>query len=736
MLSVFLLAPAGLSGEETEGALWRYTFEEPQGDWRAAEFDDSQWQRGAPGFGNQDLPAFQRGRVKTEWSTPHIWIRFDVDLLETPWWAALVFSHDEDLEIYVNGHLAVEEKGFITGYAQKYLDCGSGGILKKGRNLVAAHCVQRTGGQFVDTAFESYRGETRITPQEDAVPRPEYPRPQLKRNEWLNLNGTWEFEIDRKGTGLERGLHRGKRLERCITVPFAPESALSGVGETDFLKRVWYFRGVQIPESWDGQRLLLHFGAVDYTTTVWVNGRKAGEHRGGFTPFCIDITPFVVDRYAGITVLAEDPMDDGLQATGKQSRKLESHGCVYTRTTGIWQTVWLEPVPAVRVGALRVEGMPDQSQVLVNVQLEGAAAGAVVHGSVYLEGAAMGEASTPARWRGTRLTIPLSEVKLWNPGDPHLYDLMIRVESKGEAIDSVETYFGLRTIEIDGVRVLINGRSVFQRLVLDQGFYPKGIFTAPSDEALVADIEMAMDLGFNGARLHMKLFEPRFLYWADRRGYLIWGEYPNWGLDYSDPRAMANHQTEWFEALERDRNHPSIVGWCPFNETRATQYSQGILNAYLATRAADPTRPVIDTSGYVHVRTDIYDCHNYTQDAATLRALFDSFARGGTPWNNSSADAPYGGQPFMVSEFGGTRWGPGKPGWGYGNDPKNVEEFYSRFEELCTALMDNPRFFGFCYTQLYDIEQEMNGLYTYERQLKFNPERIRPVLTRRAAIED
>jgi len=348
----------------------------------------------------------------------------------------------------------------------------------------------------------------------------------------------------------------------------------------------------------------------------------------------------------------------------------------------------------------------------------------------------MGEASTPARWRGTRLTIPLSEIKLWNPGDPHLYDLMIRVESKGEAIDSVETYFGLRTIEIDGVRVLINGRSVFQRLVLDQGFYPKGIFTAPSDEALVADIEMAMDLGFNGARLHMKLFEPRFLYWADRRGYLIWGEYPNWGLDYSDPRAMANHQTEWFEALERDRNHPSIVGWCPFNETRATQYSQGILNAYLATRAADPTRPVIDTSGYVHVRTDIYDCHNYTQDAATLRALFDSFARGGTPWNNSSADAPYGGQPFMVSEFGGTRWGPGKPGWGYGNDPKNVEEFYSRFEELCTALMDNPRFFGFCYTQLYDIEQEMNGLYTYERQLKFNPERIRPVLTRRAAIED
>ena len=422
MLSVFLLTAIGLSEEETEPAQWRYTFDEPSGDWTAAEFDDSQWQRGAPGFGNQELPAFQRGRVKTEWSTPDIWIRFGVDLLDTPWWAALVFSHDEDLEIYVNGSLTVEEKGFITGYAQRYLDCGAGGILEPGRNLVAAHCVQRTGGQFVDIAFESYRGETRITPPGDAIPRPEYPRPQLKRNGWLNLNGTWEFEIDRKGTGLERGLHRGKRLKGRITVPFAPESTLSGVGETDFLRRVWYFRGVQIPESWEGQRILLHFGAVDYTTTVWVNGRQAGGHRGGFTPFCIDITPYVVDGYAGITVLAEDAMDDGLQVTGKQSRKPESHGCVYTRTTGIWQTVWLEPVPTVRVSALRVEGLPDQNQVLVNVQLEGAAAGAVVHGSVYLGGDAMGEASAPARWRGTRLAIPLSKVKLWNPGDPHLYD--------------------------------------------------------------------------------------------------------------------------------------------------------------------------------------------------------------------------------------------------------------------------------------------------------------------------
>jgi len=732
----FQSSPPGVAGEDSATRIWRYTFEKPSGDWTAAGYDDSSWQKGAPGFGSQELPAFQRGRVKTPWNTPEIWVRFDVVMPESPWWAALRFSHDEDVEIFVNGKMAVAAAGYITGYGQKYLECGSDGILEPGRNIVAAHCVQRTGGQFLDISLESYAGETRVTPPGDVIPRPEYPRPQLKRNGWLNLNGSWEFEIDRDGTGLERGLHRGKRLARSITVPFAPESSLSGIGETDFLRRVWYFRGVQIPESWDGQRIMLHFGAVDYDATVWINGRNAGHHRGGFTPFSIDITPFVVDRYAGITVLAEDLMDGGQQVTGKQSRKLESHGCVYTRTTGIWQTVWLEPVPAVWVRALRIEGLPDQKQVLVNVQLEGAAAGAVVRCAAYLGGAAMGEASAPARWRGTKLAIPLAEVKLWNPGEPCLYDLMISVESKGETIDSVETYFGLRSIEIDGVRVLINGRSVFQRLVLDQGYYPTGIYTAPADEALVADIEMAMALGFNGARLHMKLFEPRFLYWADRLGYLIWGEYPNWGLDHSDPCALANHQTEWLEALARDRNHPSIVGWCPFNETTATQYSQGILNTYLATVAADPVRPVIDTSGYVHVKTDIYDCHNYSQDAAALRGLFESFARGGEPWNNSAADAPYGGQPFMVSEFGGTRWGPGKPGWGYGNDPGTVEEFYDRFEALCAALMDNPRFFGFCYTQLYDIEQEVNGLYTYERKLKFNPERIRDVLTRRAAIED
>ncbi|HGE71551.1 TPA: beta-galactosidase, partial [Candidatus Poribacteria bacterium] len=309
-------------------------------------------------------------------------------------------------------------------------------------------------------------------------------------------------------------------------------------------------------------------------------------------------------------------------------------------------------------------------------------------------------------------------------------------------IDRVDSYFGMRSIKIENPAILLNGRPVFQRLVLDQGFYPDGIYTAPNDDALKNDIKLAMDVGFNGARLHQKVFEPRFLYWADKMGYLVWGEYPNWGLNHSAKETLEQMMSNWLEVLDRDYNHPSIVGWCPFNETPGNQNPELLRLIYRVTKAYDHTRPTIDTSGYVHVETDLYDVHNYDQNPETFANAFRPLAEGGKAWQNSpDRDAPYKGQPYWVSEYGGIWWNPNQKdekGWGYGGvagRPKSEEEYIERYRKLTETLLNHPKMCAFCYTQLYDIEQEVNGIYYYDRKPKFDPEKIRKINTQKAAIE-
>ncbi|MBC7256244.1 MAG: beta-galactosidase, partial [Chloroflexi bacterium] len=339
-------------------------------------------------------------------------------------------------------------------------------------------------------------------------------------------------------------------------------------------------------------------------------------------------------------------------------------------------------------------------------------------------------------------TLRLRDILPWEPGYPTLYDLTLTLNTTSGAPDVVRSYFGLRSVALSERAILLNGRPLFQRLVLDQGYYPEGIYTAPSDEALRRDIEIALGLGFNGARLHQKVFEPRFLYWADRLGYLVWGEFPNWGLNLHDPKSLEIFAPQWLEALERDYSHPALVGWCPFNETQPDQDPEILRTIYRLTKAVDGTRPVIDTSGYQHVETDIYDVHNYGQDVASFASLFADFAQGGEPFRNRPRlDAPYRGQPYFVSEYGGIWWNPGQrdeAGWGYGGvegRPRSEEEFLARYRGLTEALLRHPRMCAFCYTQLYDIEQEVNGLYTYDRRPKFDPALIRAINTQPAAIE-
>jgi len=559
----------------------------------------------------------------------------------------------------------------------------------------------------------------------------------MERAEWLNLNGRWEFEIDSDLTGEARDLPAGRPLNESIIVPFCPESKLSGIGNRDFMPCVWYKRAFTALDEWQGKRVLLHFGAVDYDTTVWVNGRQAGFHRGGYSPFTFDITDLLVPRENVLVVRAVDDTRSPLQPTGKQSQTPESEGCCYTRTTGIWQTVWLEPVPAAYIRSFRLYPDLDQGSLTVQAVVEGAASGTVLEARALACAKEIGRAVASAA-SSAAFTIRLPQVHPWTLEDPFLYDLEITLQNDGRTIDKVGSYFGLRRVHIEGKKILINNKPVFQRLVLDQGFYPDGIYTAPNDDALRRDIELSKAVGFNGARLHQKVFEPRFLYWADRRGYLVWGEFPDWGVDHAHPSALERILPEWIATVERDFNHPSIVGWCPFNETPESQNPELLRTVYRVTKALDPTRPVIDTSGYVHVETDVYDSHNYTADPAKFLRTFKGFKTGEQPWHNSEKDASYRGQPYFVSEYGGIWWNPGQAddkAWGYGKRPKNEQEFLDRYRKLTEALLFHPRMFGFCYTQLYDIEQEVNGLYTYDRRPKFDPETIRKINSQRAAIE-
>lgn len=589
------------------------------------------------------------------------------------------------------------------------------------------------------------------------VPRPEYPRPSWVRDRWLSLNGTWDFEIDQGDSGLERGLLEGD-LGARITVPFAPESELSGVGETDYLNAVWYRRTLDVPADWAGSTLLLHVGAADYDTTVWVDGVENGRHRGGFTSFTVDLGP--VDELSGAPVLTIRCRDDGRagQARGKQTREVHGRDAVYGRTTGIWQSVWLEPVPTAHLKRARITPDVGAGAFHLELPVAGPRRGLRVEVQLNDDDGEVATTTVSAESDFTPLktvAIPDDRRRLWSIDDPHLYDLRLRLLAPdGSVVDEVRTYAGLRSVTIDGLAIRINGEAVFQRLVLDQGYYPDGLMTAPSDEALVEDIRLSMAAGFNGARLHQKVFEERFLFHADRMGYLVWGEFGDWGCrepggpGLDNQRPDASYITQWLEAVERDRNHPSIVGWCPLNETfqkrhdRITVLDDVTRGMFLATKAADPTRPVIDASGYAHRvdETDVWDSHNYEQDPASFRAAMAPLAEG-KPYANQGDEwsLPYRGQPYFCSEFGGIWWNPaaeqGAESWGYGQAVASEEEVYDRFQGLVDVLLDDPHMFGYCYTQLTDVFQEQNGVYFFDRSSKLDVDRLRAIQSRTAAIE-
>ncbi|MCL2514159.1 MAG: beta-galactosidase, partial [Oscillospiraceae bacterium] len=456
--------------------------------------------------------------------------------------------------------------------------------------------------------------------------RTEHPTPQFCRENFINLNGEWQFEIDNSKSGAERVLFKnGASLSGRINVPFCPQSKLSGVEHKDFMYCVWYKRDFGITPEQKSGRSVLHIGAADYEAHVYVNGSLAGTHRGGYVPFALDVSKYVKQGNNTLTVAVYDNERNPMIPRGKQSEEYYSHGCDYTRTTGIWQTVYLEFTPKTYIESAKY--YPDAESAVLNITAKLCGAGALT-AKAYYEGREAGSATTESFGGAASLSIRLNEKHLWEPGAGRLYDLVL---TYGE--DEVKSYFGLRNVCLSGNKFLLNGKSVFQRLILDQGFYPDGIYTAPSDEALLGDVLLSKAAGFNGARLHQKIFEPRFLYHCDREGYMVWGEYPSWGLDHSNPGAVYPMLFEWAEEIGRDFNHPSIIGWCPFNETsdigHKKQHDDLIRMVYRQTKALDPTRPCIDTSGYIHVETDIFDIHDYTGDTEVFEDKIERFDEAG-----------------------------------------------------------------------------------------------------------
>ena len=542
------------------------------------------------------------------------------------------------------------------------------------------------------------------------LPRAEHPRPNLRRRDWLNLNGDWEF-----------GLGDAASMDRTIVVPFCPQSALSGIGQRIEDDVLWYRRKFDAPSA---RRLMLHFGAVDYHATVWVNGEQVAEHQGGHTPFSADITAVAHEADNELLVLAEDPLMDRTIPRGKQYWKRTPESIFYTPTSGIWQTVWLEPLPERSIEAIDV--LPDPAEWAVDVTVRAEGRKEVV---ATLEGREVGH------WIGTheRARLTLDEVVAWSPEDPRLYGLEVTLfDRAGRVVDHVSSYFGLRTAGVADGKFLLNGEPYIPRLVLDQGYFAGGLLTAGDDRDLRADIALAKELGFNGARKHQKVEDPRWLYWADTLGFLVWGEMPAFHQDSVE--AEARFLSEWREAVERDRSHPCVVTWAPMNESFGFENADDdaktrfLERVYRLTKDLDPTRPVVSNDGWEHTQTDLCTIHDYNPAHALrrrYRAVDTALDPAAHPRPIYLPGFEYSGEPLMVSEFGGVALaGASGFGWLEASDPSDL---LATYRELVEALMDRGPVEGFCYTQLTDVEQEQNGLLTSDRRPKADPELIRAI---------
>lgn len=580
----------------------------------------------------------------------------------------------------------------------------------------------------------------------------DYPRPQFVRKNWENLNGTWDFSFDDGNVGEGEKWYCDFKAERTICVPFSYETSLSGIGDETCHENVWYHRTICVDaEKLKGNRYVLHFEGSDFLTKVWVNGQFAGSHRGGYTRFSFDLTQLLHDGENDLTVKVEDSLD-AQQPRGKQRWLENSFSCWYVQTTGIWKTVWSEYVPECSLSYVKMT--PDLDKFVLELEFDVIAPATSMNGQLLLETVITYEdklvsktyTAVTAPHMHTTADMTLAHNRshyyngpVWTPDTPNLYDVEFRLLQGQQVLDEVGSYAAMRDIRIDGQNILLNGMLLYQKLILAQGYWKDSHLTPPDEEALVLDIDRTHALGYNGLRMHQKNEDERFLYWCDVKGMLVWSEAPSAFL-FSD-YAADEFMREWLDLVKQNYNHPCVITWTPVNESwgvnkvqtdvRQQHFTEAV---YHATKMIDPYRPVIVNDGWVHTVSDIIALHDYEVSGERLleryadpQKILSNEVYFNERYPTFANGYAYRGQPVMISEFGGIALNDDQEGWGYGEKVQNKDAFIHRFDGIVTAVKTLPYICGYCYTQLTDVQQEINGLLDIDRNFKIDPEVMKEI---------
>lgn len=581
----------------------------------------------------------------------------------------------------------------------------------------------------------------------------DYPRPQFVRGNWTNLNGTWGFGFDDNNVGEAEKWYEDFKGTLTIEVPYTYETKMSGICDETRHDNIWYHKTVTVDgKLLEGNNYILHFEGSDFITKLWVNGQYVGNHKGGYTRFSFDITNLLHDGENELTVKVEDSFDMQ-QPRGKQRWMDHNFLCFYVQTTGIWKTVWSEYVPKKSIASVKMT--PNLSDACLDLEYNVNAPEECFGGDLFLETVVtfkdqlISKTATALTSAHQKVSIDMktrfdraykNSVHTWSPRMPNLYDITFRLLEDGDVLDEVGSYAAMREIRIDRGNVLLNNRLLYQRLILDQGYWKDSHLTPPSEEALIEDIDKIMALGYNGLRKHQKTEDERFLYWCDVKGVLVWCEAPS-AYQFSD-YAATEFMTEWSEIVKQNYNHPCIITWTPINESwgvteiQTNKMQQHFTEAvYYLTKSLDKLRPVIVNDGWVHTISDIITLHDYEASGERFSARYtnrkDDIVSRELYFNNDMAafadGYEYKGQPIMISEFGGIAFSGDDSGWGYGDRVTSKEDFIKRFDSIVTAIKKLPYNCGFCYTQVTDIQQEINGLMDIDRNFKIEPEIIKEI---------
>jgi len=747
-LGLLALAATAQAQQPPAAPQWKYTTDKPADGWEAPGFDDAAWKSGPGGFGGKGDKRAPGGVVNTEWTSNDIWIRRTFELKELPGHPALFIHHDDDAEVFLNGKQIAKFTGYTQSYKIVPLELSARDTLKAGANLLAVYCHQGSGGQYIDAhvidtdnlpdqrtllgsdgAVHSHL----ITPWGEKVTAEnawrEYPRPQLQREQWKNLNGHWDYAITTKEASTP-AKWAGK-----ILVPFPVESKLSGVRRMlQPYEALWYRRPLDLAKQ-AGKRTVLHFEAVDYRAKVWVNDTEVGTHVGGNLPFSFDVTDALKDSDNTLTVRVEDSTG-GAQLRGKQV--LNPGGIFYTRNSGIWQTVWAEEVPERRIGDLVITTDIATGEIKIEPKLIGAD-----FADVALQAQALDGGKVVAESKGGPIVLKIPDAKLWSPASPHLYNLKVSLMGEGnQVVDQVTSYTGLRKVgrakdKNGNWRFTLNDKPIFHWGPLDQGWWPDGLLAPPSDDAMVFEIQWLKDAGFNMIRKHIKVEPQRYYYHCDKIGMLVWqdqvsgGDSPPWTKFDANPKDAdwkdEDHKqwlTELDDMISLLDHFPSIVVWTPFNEAWG-QHRTMEVGEWAVKR--DPSRIInIASGGNFWPVGHVADLHHYPDP--------------GYP----TEDARYKDFIKVVGEFGGHGWpvkdhlwNVSKENWGYGGLPTSIEEYHNRYVKSIQVLTELKRkgVAAGVYTQTTDVEEEINGLMSYDRKvIKIPAEQLKKI--HKPLIED